>query len=192
LSTTSTTKIGNSSRNRPFAGMRRSGTNGKTRMNITKIPSPTREELRRLAAMAAARDFPRILTRVCASASTVALSTAPDRFEPIYRRKPNRDIDARPWCRASMPLCSCGCQPRRPCSTPTTSTTACSCPSSCIASTIRDIPCSDQPRRDQRARHSCARRTRTSRPSSKPCANTGCRSATAATRQAPDGGDLVD
>ena len=27
------------------------------------------------------------------------LSTAPDRFEPIYRRKPNRDIDARPWCR---------------------------------------------------------------------------------------------
>jgi uncharacterized protein len=28
------------------------------------------------------------------------LSTAPDRFEPIYRRKPNRDIDARPWCRS--------------------------------------------------------------------------------------------
>jgi uncharacterized protein len=27
------------------------------------------------------------------------LSTAPNRFEPIYRRKPNRDIDARPWCR---------------------------------------------------------------------------------------------
>jgi uncharacterized protein len=27
------------------------------------------------------------------------LSTAPERFEPIYRRKPNRDIDARPWCR---------------------------------------------------------------------------------------------
>jgi hypothetical protein len=27
------------------------------------------------------------------------LSTAPDRFEPIYRRKPNRDIDAPPWCR---------------------------------------------------------------------------------------------
>jgi uncharacterized protein len=27
------------------------------------------------------------------------LSTTPDRFEPIYRRKPNRHIDARPWCR---------------------------------------------------------------------------------------------
>jgi uncharacterized protein len=24
------------------------------------------------------------------------LSTAPDRFEPIYRRRPNRDVDARP------------------------------------------------------------------------------------------------
>lgn len=35
------------------------------------------------------------------------LSTAPDRFEPMYRRKPNREIDARPWCRgfyAAMPL----------------------------------------------------------------------------------------
>jgi len=27
------------------------------------------------------------------------LSTAPDQFEPIYRRKPNREVDARPWCR---------------------------------------------------------------------------------------------
>jgi uncharacterized protein len=27
------------------------------------------------------------------------LSTAPGQFEPIYRRKPNRDVDARPWCR---------------------------------------------------------------------------------------------
>jgi uncharacterized protein len=26
------------------------------------------------------------------------LSTAPDRFEPIYRIKPNREVDARPWC----------------------------------------------------------------------------------------------
>jgi uncharacterized protein len=27
------------------------------------------------------------------------LSTAPDRFEPIHRRKSNGDVDARPWCR---------------------------------------------------------------------------------------------
>jgi uncharacterized protein len=26
------------------------------------------------------------------------LSTAPGRLEPIYRRKPNREVDARPWC----------------------------------------------------------------------------------------------
>jgi uncharacterized protein len=26
------------------------------------------------------------------------LSTAPSRFEPIYRRKPNREVGARPWC----------------------------------------------------------------------------------------------
>ena len=44
-----------------------------------------------------------------------------------------------PGAGASMPPCSCGCQPGRPCSTPTTSTMACSCPSSCIASTIRGV-----------------------------------------------------
>jgi len=27
------------------------------------------------------------------------LSTTPDRFEPMHRRKPNGDVDARPWCR---------------------------------------------------------------------------------------------
>ena len=26
------------------------------------------------------------------------LSTDPDRFEPMHRRKPNGDVDARPWC----------------------------------------------------------------------------------------------
>ena len=26
------------------------------------------------------------------------LSTAPDRFEPMHRRKPNGDVDPRPWC----------------------------------------------------------------------------------------------
>jgi uncharacterized protein len=27
------------------------------------------------------------------------LSTSPDRFEPMHRRKPNGDVDPRPWCR---------------------------------------------------------------------------------------------
>ena len=54
-----------------------------------------------------------------------------------------------------------------------------------IASTIRGVPCSDRPGRGQRARHSCAKRIRTSPPLSKPCANTGFRSASAATRDYP-------
>ena len=27
------------------------------------------------------------------------LSTTPDRFEPMHRRKPNGEVDPRPWCR---------------------------------------------------------------------------------------------
>src|SRR5207237_1309300 len=33
------------------------------------------------------------------NAISQTLSTAPDQLEPIHRRKPNRDIDARPWSR---------------------------------------------------------------------------------------------
>ncbi len=29
---------------------------------------------------------------------STTLSTAPHRFEPMHRRKPNGDVDARPWC----------------------------------------------------------------------------------------------
>ena len=32
------------------------------------------------------------------TAISKTLSTNPDRFEPIHQRKPNRDVDARPWC----------------------------------------------------------------------------------------------
>ena len=34
------------------------------------------------------------------------LSTGPDQFEPIHRRKSNGDVDARPWCEDSMRRCS--------------------------------------------------------------------------------------
>jgi hypothetical protein len=90
-----------------------------------------------------------------------------------------------PGAGASMPPCGCRCQLGRPCSIPTTSITASSCPSSCTASTIRGVPCSDRPERDHRARHSCAMRTRTFRPSLEPCVNTGCRSANAGMRDYP-------
>ena len=33
------------------------------------------------------------------NAISKTLSTNPDRFEPIHQRKPNGDVDARPWCR---------------------------------------------------------------------------------------------
>src|ERR1700746_1965117 len=32
------------------------------------------------------------------SDNRTTLATAPSRFEPISRRKPNRGVDARPWC----------------------------------------------------------------------------------------------
>jgi uncharacterized protein len=32
------------------------------------------------------------------NAISKTLSTNPDRFEPIHQRKPNGDVDARPWC----------------------------------------------------------------------------------------------
>jgi uncharacterized protein len=32
------------------------------------------------------------------NAISKTLSTSPDRFEPIHQRKPNGDVDARPWC----------------------------------------------------------------------------------------------
>ena len=32
------------------------------------------------------------------NAVSKTLSTNPDRFEPIHQRKPNGDVDARPWC----------------------------------------------------------------------------------------------
>jgi uncharacterized protein len=93
------------------------------------------------------------------------LSTAPDRFEPIHRIRPNREVDARPWCEgfyAAMRL-------RMGAWSPLLNTDDIDLglllPSSCTASTIRDIRCSDRPG-GQKVTHSCARRTKTSRPSS--------------------------
>ena len=108
------------------------------------------------------------------------LSNNPTRFEPIHLRKPNGDVDARPWCRDSTPPCSRDYQPGRHCSTSATSTTACSCPSCCTAWTTTGIRCSDRRGRAARPKHFCATPTPISQPSSKPCASTGCRSATLA------------
>ena len=66
----------------------------------------------------------------------------------------------------------------RRCWTPATSITACCGPSCCTVATIRAVRCSD--RREAAARPStfCATPTSTFQRPSRPCANTGCRSAT--------------
>nr|WP_249789155.1 MULTISPECIES: UPF0149 family protein [unclassified Bradyrhizobium] len=35
---------------------------------------------------------------MCHNDISNTLSTAPDRFAPMYRRKPSGDVDPRPWC----------------------------------------------------------------------------------------------
>jgi hypothetical protein len=64
-----------------------------------------------------------------------------------------------------------------PCSTPATSTTACCSPSFCTVWTTRGIRCSGRQGRTPRPKHFCATPTPISPRSSRPCANTGCRSA---------------
>ena len=55
-----------------------------------------------------------------------------------------------------------------------------SCPSCCIASTIKGVPCLDHQGKAARPSNSCATPIPTFRTSSRPCANTGCRPATVA------------
>src|ERR1700674_2211179 len=80
-------------------------------------------------------------------------------------------------CR-SCPSRHCGCWHGSHCSTSTTSITACFCPSFCIVSTTRAAPSSDPRGKALRANRSCATPTRIFPPSSRRCANTGCRPAT--------------
>ena len=106
------------------------------------------------------------------------LSTAPDRFEPMHRRKLNGDVDPGPWCRDSTPRCGSGCRRGRRCSTPATSITVCFCPSCCTVATIRAVRCSDRHEASARPGTLCATPTPIFQRASRPCANTGCRSAT--------------
>jgi uncharacterized protein len=101
------------------------------------------------------------------------LSTAPHRFAPLHSRKPNGDVDAAPWCQgfhAAM-------QPRLKSWAPLLDTRNINhgLPSCCTVWTIRAIRCSD---RLPRPRNFCATPTPISQRSSRPCASTGCRSAT--------------
>jgi len=81
-----------------------------------------------------------------------------------------------PGAKVSMPRCGSGYRRGRHCWTPATSITACFCPSCYTVAMIRAVRCLD--------RHEVAARpgapTPIFQPPSKPCANTGCRSATLA------------
>ena len=82
--------------------------------------------------------------------------------------------------RDSMPPCSCDYRRGPHCSTSATYTTACSCLSCCIASTIKGVHCLDRQAKAARPRNSCATPMPTFRTSSRPCVSTGCRPATLA------------
>ena len=79
------------------------------------------------------------------NAISKTLSTNPDRFEPIHQRKPNGDVDARPWClgfHAAMrpENIGLGASARHP---QRQSRTAPAHPD-CTVKTIRAVRCSDR------------------------------------------------
>jgi uncharacterized protein len=71
------------------------------------------------------------------------LSTASDRFGPIHRRKPNRDVDARPWCRGFYAAMQLRMSAWAPLLNTDDINHGLLLLSSCMASTIRDVCCSE-------------------------------------------------
>ena len=106
------------------------------------------------------------------------LSTAPDRFEPVHRRKANGDIDPGPWCQGFTPRCGSGYRRGHRCWTPATSITDCFCPSCYTAATNKAVRRSDRHEATARPETFCATPTPIFQRPSRPRANTGCRSAT--------------
>jgi uncharacterized protein len=105
---------------------------------------------------------PRIGSSRCTDASPMAMSI----------RVPGAEDSTLP--------CGCGCLIGRRCSIPATSTTGCSCPSCCTVVTISAVCCSDHLGGAVRPGNFGATPTAIFQPSSRPCANTGCRPATPA------------
>jgi hypothetical protein len=85
-----------------------------------------------------------------------------------------------PGAEDSTPPSGFRCWIGRRCLIPATSTTVCSCPSSCTVATITGVRCSDRQGGEARPGTFCATPTTISQRSSRPCVNTGCRSATLA------------
>ena len=122
-------------------------------------------------------------TAICAVARrhndvSRVLSTTPDRFEPMHRRKPNGEVDPRPWCRgfyAAMRLRMLDWAPLRDTSDVNHGLLL---PILLHCRATRDAHCSGQLGGVVRPGNFCATPTAIFQPSSRPCANTGCRPAT--------------
>jgi hypothetical protein len=102
------------------------------------------------------------------------LSTTPDQFRPMHRRKPNGDVDARPWCRgfyAAMQL-------RMPAWGPLLDLSDINhgllLPILLHCVDDHGRPLLGPTRKGREAGNSCAPPMRTFQSSSRPCGNTGC------------------
>jgi uncharacterized protein len=106
------------------------------------------------------------------------LSTTPNRFEPMHRRKLNGDVDPRPWCRgfyAAMRLRMSDWAPLLEFSDVNHGLLL---PILLHCRDSTGVRCSDHLGGVARSGNFCATPTPIFQPSSRPCANTGCRPAT--------------
>lgn len=108
------------------------------------------------------------------------LSTTPASSSRCTGAKPMATSIRDPGARNSMPQRGSGRRRGRRCWTPATSIMACFCPSCCTVATIRAGRCSDRHEAGVRPGIFCATPTPIFQRPSRPCANTGCRSATLA------------
>ena len=105
------------------------------------------------------------------------LSKAPKTFEPIFARKPNRDIDAGPWCDGFYAAMKLRLSAWAPLSNPADINHGLLLPILFHCVDIRGARCSAQRNRGQTLTRSGEQPTSIFRPSSKTCVSTGCRHA---------------
>jgi uncharacterized protein len=108
------------------------------------------------------------------------LSTAPDRFAPMHRRKPSGDVDPRPWCQGFYAAMRLKLSAWAPLLDASNVNHGLLLPSCCTVATIRAVRCLDHHEAAARPRTFCVTPTPIFRRRSRPCGNTGCRSATPA------------
>lgn len=106
------------------------------------------------------------------------LTTTPDRFEPMHRRKPNGEVDPHPWCRGFYAAMRLRMSDWAPLLDTSDVNHALLLPILRTVVTTRGVRCSDHLGEAARLGNFCATPTAIFQPSSRPCANTGCPPAT--------------